>query len=45
MWNPGYYNDKGVFVPYDKSWYCNTNKTIHGSEKEFKNCKACNPAI
>lgn len=40
-WNPGYY--KGIrFIPYDKTWYCNYNKVIHPSEKEYLNCKHCN---
>ena len=39
---PGYYNKNGVFISYDITYYCNINKLIHGSEKEFKNCKYCN---
>lgn len=44
-WNPGYWKpDKElgeVFVPYEKKWYCNENKLIHGSKKEVENCKYC----
>ena len=38
-WNPGYYNTKGIFIQYIKSYYCNINKLIHYSEKEMLNCK------
>jgi len=44
-WNPGYYKYKDfkeIFIPYEKKWFCNTNKIIHGNEKEFLNCKDCN---
>lgn len=40
-WNPGYYNTKGVFIQYEKKWYCNENKIIHNSENEMKMCKYC----
>lgn len=42
-WNPGYYDLKGNFIIYEKKYYCNENKIIHGSEKEFQNCLKCNP--
>lgn len=32
---------KKGFVPYIKSWYCNMNKLIHYSEKEYLNCVHC----
>ena len=39
-WNPGYnHNLTGIFIPYEKRWYCIHNKIIHGSEKEFNSCK------
>jgi hypothetical protein len=41
-WNPGFTDKDGNFHPYEKRWYCNHNKIIHGSEKEYKNCKYCN---
>ena len=42
-WNPGYnHNLTGIFIPYEKRWYCSHNKIIHGSEKEFNSCKHCN---
>ena len=41
-WNPGYYDKKGIYQEYEKRWYCNYLKIIHGSEKEFKQCKHCN---
>lgn len=45
-WNPGYCKiKKGTFfeefTPYEKKWYCPTNKVIHQSEKEKNNCKYC----
>lgn len=27
---------------YEQSYYCNENKIIHHSEKEYLNCKHCN---
>ena len=42
-WNPGYYDENNTFIKYEKSWYCNNNKIIHNSEKEYLNCKSCNP--
>ena len=41
-WNPGYTDEHGKFIEYEKRWYCNHNKVIHGSGKEFNNCKYCN---
>lgn len=41
-WNPGYYTPNGEFIQYEKSWYCNETKTIHGNEKSMLNCKYCN---
>ena len=39
----GYYDYKNhVFVKYDTLWFCNINKIIHKSEKDFLNCKNCN---
>jgi len=26
---------------YEKSWFCNTNKTIHANLKQYLNCKYC----
>lgn len=40
-WNPGFYDRKGNFIQYDKSWYCDYNKMIHGSKGEYLNCKHC----
>lgn len=40
-WNPGFYNKDNDFIPYEKRWYCNENKIIHGSLKEKENCKYC----
>ena len=40
-WNPGYTTPKGKFIAYEKGWYCNYNKIIHHSEKEYNNCKYC----
>ena len=40
-WNPGYYDKWENFHPYEKKWYCTTNKIIHQSEKEKNNCKYC----
>lgn len=42
MWNPGYYDKYGEYITYEKRWFCNHTKTIHGSEKEYLNCKNCN---
>jgi hypothetical protein len=44
-WNPGYYDKWGIFYPYEKKWYCNTNKLIHSSKKEVLNCKYCNKSL
>lgn len=41
-WNHGYSNKYGKFIEYEKAWYCNQNKIIHISHKEFRNCKYCN---
>lgn len=41
-WIPGFYASNGAFIPYEKAWYCNKNKIIHGNEKEMLNCKHCN---
>jgi hypothetical protein len=42
-WNPHYIDyKKGIVVYYEKSWYCNTNKIIHKTEKEYLKCKYCN---
>lgn len=41
-WNPGYYDKYNRFIPYEKAWYCNANKLIHYSEKEYLNCIHCN---
>lgn len=45
-WNPSYekYNSKlrgFEIIYYDKAWYCQENKIIHGNEKEKDNCKYC----
>jgi|GEM_PF-6067500 len=40
-WNPGYYDVKKGFIPYEKRWYCNENKVIHQNVKEKDNCKYC----
>jgi hypothetical protein len=47
-WNPGYWKLAGlgeIFIPYEKKWYCNTNKLIHSSKKEVLNCKYCNKSL
>lgn len=31
----------GETVYYERSWYCNENKIIHGSEREVINCRHC----
>ena len=41
-WNPGFYDEWGRFIPYEKAWYCNQNKTIHATEHDYKRCKYCN---
>lgn len=42
-WNPHYIDwKKNKIVYYEKSWFCNENKTIHKKEKEYLNCKYCN---
>jgi hypothetical protein len=40
-WRPGYYDKHGVFIEYERKWYCNETKTIHDSEKEFLKCPHC----
>jgi hypothetical protein len=43
-WNPGNWTLTAtgpVFVPYEKRWYCNETKRIHGNKKEVENCKYC----
>ncbi len=42
-WNviPGIVNNKGIFIKYDMSYYCNINKVIHNSRKEYLTCKHC----
>lgn len=40
-WNPGYIDIKKGFIAYEKAWYCNTNKLIHKSEKDYLNCVHC----
>lgn len=40
-WNPGYMDIKKGWISFDKAWYCNENKLIHYSEKEFKKCVHC----
>jgi hypothetical protein len=41
-WNPGFYDyKKECFVPYEKKWYCEENKIIHGSIREFTSCNSC----
>lgn len=44
-WNPGYYDKFMKFIPYEKAWYCNTNKLIHKSEKEYKKCVHCQKKV
>jgi len=43
MWTiiPGFYNLKGQFIRYEIGYYCNYNKTIHKSRKDYLNCKHC----
>lgn len=43
MWTiiPGFYNLKGQFIRYERSYYCNYNKIIHPSRKAYTNCKHC----
>jgi len=43
--NPGYYNNTGVFIEYEKQWFCNDNKIIHHNKKEFINCEHCKKII
>ena len=38
---PGFYNLKGQFIRYERSWYCDNNKTIHSSRKSYINCNHC----
>ncbi len=44
-WNLCFYTPYGERVYYEKRWYCNETKTIHGNEKEFLNCKYCNDKV
>lgn len=48
-WNPGFikYNGDGTesFILYEKRWYCNKNKIIHGNENEYLNCKFCSKKL
>lgn len=34
-------NRKRQWVPYEKAWFCNTNKIIHNNEKQVLSCKYC----
>ena len=38
---PGFYNLKRQFIRYERSWYCDYNKTIHSSRKSYINCNHC----
>ena len=38
---PGFYNLKGQFIRYEIGYYCNHNKIIHTSRKDYLNCKQC----
>lgn len=44
-WNPGFWkinkDGREVWIDYEKKWYCNENKIIHGNEKEYLNCQYC----
>lgn len=44
-WNP-YFLKYDSIIPtviyYERSWFCNENKTIHKSQKDYINCKECN---
>lgn len=41
-WNPCYFDyKKNIWIFYEKKWYCNTNKVIHGNENEYNKCKDC----
>jgi hypothetical protein len=45
-YNPGYYDyKKDCWISYERKWFCQENKIIHNSAKDFINCTHCCPII